>query len=106
MMDWQQKFDAIQAFAGTYNTALHMRAPGNWYVHSGMSIGGDGMLAGKYGNGGTPEEAVNEHWEIYTNLPPDRYAVNRENKRARWNGYMWREITEDEAAAMRGKAAA
>ena len=102
-MDWQQKLDAIQAFAGKAN--LCMRRPNDWFVESGMSVGGDGILSGKYGNGTTPEEAVEEHWHIYSELPPDRYAVNRHNRRARWNGYMWREISEDEAAAMLSRAA-
>jgi len=105
MMDWQQKFAAIQAFAGSYETSLQMRKPGDWYVSCGMSIGGDGMLSGSYGNGTTPETAVEDHWEIYSNLPFDRYAVNRDNLRARWNGFMWETISEEIARAMQEKAA-
>jgi hypothetical protein len=103
MMDWQQKFAAIQAFAGNFDTSIMMRKPGDWYVSSGMSVGGDGMLSGKYGNGVSPEAAINEHWEIYSTLPFDRYAVNRENKRARWNGFMWDAISDAQAEAMREK---
>jgi hypothetical protein len=106
LMDWQQKFAAIQAFAGNYDTSLMMRKPGDWYVSCGMSIGGDGPLTGSYGNGATPEDAVNEHWEVYSNLPFNRYAVNRENKRARWNGFMWEQISDEQAEAMRDRASA
>jgi hypothetical protein len=104
-MHWQQKLAAIIAFADHYHVALKMRAPDDWYVEAGMTIGGDGMLTGAYGNGRTPEEAVEDHWEIYSNLPHDRYAVNHANERARWNGFMWKEVTEEQASAMRGKAA-
>lgn len=104
-MDWQQKFAAIGAFAGSYGTSLMMRKPHDWYVSCGMSIGGNGLLEGSYGNGETPEEAVNEHWEIYSTLPHNRYAVNKENKRARWNGFMWAEVSEEATAMLREKTA-
>lgn len=103
-MDWQQKFAAIKAFSG--NASLEMRAPGDWYVGGSMSIGGNGMLVGEYGNGTTPEEAIEDHWRIYSSLPCDRYAVNRENLRARWNGFMWMEVSDDEAEQLRDRAAA
>jgi hypothetical protein len=104
-VNWQQKLAAIQAFADQYHTNLKMRAPDDWYVSCGMSIGGDGMLTGSYGNGRTPEEAVEDHWSIYSELPFDRYAVNHDNLRARWNGFMWKEISEEQAAAMREQSA-
>lgn len=97
MMDWQQKLAAIQAFAGSYDTSLKMRAPGDWYVACAMSIGDAGLLSGKYGNGTTPQEAVEEHWRIYSSLPRNRYAVNKDNIRARWNGFMWETVTEEAA---------
>jgi hypothetical protein len=73
MMDWQQKLAAIKAFAGD-DVSLCMRSPGNWYVSVSMYIGGDGFLRGSYGNGCTPEEAVDAHWKIYSTLPPESYA--------------------------------
>lgn len=105
-LDWQQKFAAIKAFAGDFDCALRMRSPGDWYVECGMSIGGDGMLSGSYGNGATPEEAVTEHWETYSTLPRDRYAVNRRNDRARWNGFMWEAISAEEAQALLARVSA
>ncbi len=100
MMEWQQKFAAIQAFAGSYDTYICMRKPDDWYVSCGMSVGGNGMLHGKYGNGATPQAAVEDHWAQYEALPFDRYAVNRENKRARWNGFMWAEVSDEQATSI------
>jgi len=105
-MDWQQKLAAITAFAGHYHTFLKMREPGDWYVVAGMSIGGDGVLTASYGNGETPEEAVSAHWDIYESLPANRYAVNRDNKRARWNGFMWIEVSQEEAERLIDQARA
>lgn len=93
-MNWEQKLAAIQALG---DTSLRMRKPGDWYVSSTrMEIGGDGMLSGEYGNGRTPEEAVEEHWRIYTNLPPGKFIVigayTDKRRQVRWNGYMWEDI--------------
>jgi len=99
-MDWQQKLQAIQAFCGHFYVSLRMRKPGDWYVSSGMGIGGDGMVSGAYGNGRTPEEAVLDHWEQYSSLPIDRYAtitIDNGQRRGRWNGFMWELISEEEA---------
>lgn len=93
-MSWEEKLAAIQSLTG--DASLKMRRPGNWYVNARMDLGGNGLLEGKYGNGATPEEAVENHWKIYTMLPPDRYVVVNGNfdgnRRLRWNGYMWREV--------------
>ncbi len=103
LMSWEQKFAAIKAFAGDAN--LEMREPGDWYVSCGMSVGGDGMLSGQYGNGINPVAAIEDHWSQYSSLAHNRYAVNRKNERARWNGFMWRAISEEEALAMRWEPA-
>jgi len=99
-MNWQQKLAAIQAFCGPFDVSLMMRKPGDWYVSSGMGIGGDGLVHGVYGNGSTPEEAVLDHWEQYRDLPPNRYATishGAGQRRGRWNGFMWDLITEERA---------
>lgn len=93
-MTWEQKLSALQAIAECY---LRMRKPGDWYVSHKVSIGGDGFLRTEYGNGKTPEEAVNNHWDTYAvNLPIDRCVVARVNsedeKRVRWNGFMWEDF--------------
>ncbi len=92
-MTWEEKLQALQALC---ETVLIMRKPGNWYVSaSGRSIAGDGFLTGSYGNGATPEEAVEDDWNIFVvNLPLDRYinvssySAGKE-KNVRWNGFMW-----------------
>jgi hypothetical protein len=99
-MDWQQQFAAIQAFCGHFDVSLRMRKPGDWYVSSNMGIGGDGMVSGAYGNGATPEEAVQDHWNQYSNLPHNRYATIESGdgqRRGRWNGFMWELVTEEDA---------
>jgi hypothetical protein len=91
-MTWEQKLAALQVLC---ETSLKMRKPGDWYVSaSGREIGGDGMLIGEYGNGKTPEEAVEDDWrKIAEFLPSDRYvvtgAMRGSRKQVRWNGFMW-----------------
>ena len=90
-MDWQQKAAALDAL---HKIELHIRKPGDWYVHHGVEIGGDGLLIGSYGNGATPEEAVEDHWrKLCDELPVGRYivvnAMNNRRRHVRWNGYMW-----------------
>jgi hypothetical protein len=93
-MTWEQKLEAVEALCGVTTVSLQMRKPGDWYVSAGMSIYNDGISTGCYGSGKTPEEAVNDHWNIYAvNLPAGcsiilKYATA---KHYRWNGYMWRE---------------
>lgn len=92
-MTWEEKLSALQCVA---ETALRMRKPGDWYVSMRAGIGGGGMIRGEFGNGKTPEEAVNAHWDAYvTHLPSDRYVVTgpEDNTRVRWAGYMWRDAT-------------
>lgn len=92
-MTWEQKLAALQALAECH---LCMRKPGDWYVSHRVDVGGEGFLRGSYGNGKTPEEAVNDHWEIYTaQLKPGNVVVAYGNsdreKRVRWNGFMWQD---------------
>ena len=84
-MTWEQKLAALKALAPTH---LAMRKPGNWYVDTTVRISGADLSFGSYGNGKTPEEAVNAHWNIYTNIPSDRFVIVR-GKKFRWNGFMW-----------------
>jgi len=91
-MTWEEKLAALKALA---NTHLEMRAPGDWYVSAyAREVGGNGMLEGRYGNGRTPQEAVEDDWEKMTaKLPADRYIVvyasGEDRQQYRWNGYMW-----------------
>ena len=92
-MTWEQKLEALMSLT---ETTLVMREPGDWYVEApGRHIGGDGMLYGKYGNGRTPQEAVENDWEIYSEVKYPMYVVI-ENHKGRnhyvWTGYMWKKV--------------
>lgn len=91
-MTYEEKFAALSALGG-WNTALRMRMPGNWYLSSGIEIGGDGFLRSTGPTGATPQQAIEKAWQDYvTDLPYDRYLVvhaNGNERCVRWNGYMW-----------------
>lgn len=95
-MTWEDKFDAINGLA---IAALHMRYPGNWFVaQPGVEMKNMGLLRGVSGNGPSPQEAVEAHWEELTSPPPGQYIVvgaYRANRRAvRWSGHMWSDVME------------
>lgn len=98
-MNWQQKFDALGAI-GT-EISVRMRKPGDWYVdHRGVDTKetpDSCCLVGRYGNGSTPEEAIENHWRRLTEEQPLAYLWVSEfgkNRKVRWNGYMWRDLPE------------
>jgi hypothetical protein len=96
-MNWEEKFAALCALT---ETSLKMREPGDWYVSaSSRDVGGDGFLTGVYGNGRTPQEAVEDDWmQLAESLPSDRYIVlgghRKSRKCVRWTGFMWVEVKE------------
>jgi hypothetical protein len=83
-MTWEQKLQALQALG---DTSLRMRKPGDWYVNTVANIKGDGG----YGNGATPEAAVEDHWKKFAEsgatVVVDAYSPSR--REYRWNGFMW-----------------
>jgi hypothetical protein len=92
-MTWEQKFEAIQTLSPS--AKLAMRKPGDWFMHTGIERGGDGMLASVYDNGKTPEEAVENTFAALINIPSDRYLVvqdSRGRRHYRWSGFMWKEL--------------
>lgn len=95
-VDIEQKFEAVQCLA---RASLMMREPGNWYVSQSVEVKNGSMLEGRYGNGKTPEEAIQDHWEQLTELDPGEYivinAASDNRKAVRWNGYMWSEVDEN-----------
>lgn len=93
-MTWEQKFAALQSIA---DTSLRMRKPGDWYVSAtGRGIAGDGFVLGAYGNGKTPEEAIEDDFrQLAEFLPSDRYVVverGGERRQFRWTGFMWADV--------------
>ena len=95
IMDWQQKLQAMTSLVGTFNICLKMRKPGDWYVSvQGREILEGSILAGSYGNGSTPQEAVEDDWRKCTeDLKPHQCIVTNaygpERRQVRWNGFMW-----------------
>jgi len=93
-MNWQQKADALNSLA---EIDIKIRKEKDWDVGQRTELGGDGVLLGSYGNGTTPEEAIENHWfKLVDDIPPGKYivtsAMNDKRQHWLWNGYMWREI--------------
>ena len=94
-MTWEQKAAALNAVA---SISIRIRRPGDWYVHQDAEIGGDGILSGRWGHGTTPEEAIEDHWQLFADPGPahpkyvviNAYQENR--KQLRWNGFMWVDV--------------
>lgn len=98
-MTWEEKLDAMIALAP--GTTIQRRPGANWYVAMrGCEITKDdsGILDGRYGNGATPQLAVEDAWKTYTELKPEEYiirgAMSNNPRHFRWNGYMWEELHE------------
>lgn len=96
-MTWEQKLAACQALSAC---SLKMREPGDWYVSQDVEIKDKSILKGEYGNGTTPEEAVEDHWTRLTQLAAHEYLVTRAGggelrKAVRWNGFMWDQVIEE-----------
>lgn len=94
-MTTDEKFAAINALA---DANLCMRKPGDWYVSQSVEIKDGGMLIGEYGNGSTPEDAIEDHWKILTGISHPKHLIanagTERRKAARWNGFMWDHIQE------------
>lgn len=88
-MNWQQKLMALKALTSTH---LEMREPGNWFVAAyARSIEEKSTLVGRYGNGKTPAEAVNQDFDKMTaaNVVVVVESGVAPKRRVRWNGFMW-----------------
>lgn len=106
-MDYQQKAEAL---ASLCDLAICFREVRNriginhpWYVSQNIDVKNGGCLEGKYGNGATPQEAVEDHWRaLVSELPADQYLIIREGgsprRAVRWNGFMWADVMEAKSA--------
>ena len=96
MMDWQQKATALNELA---DIKLCIRAPGDWWVSQYTEIKDGCMLLGSYGNGGTPEQAIEDHWNILTAVEYPKCIIANAGsslrQAVRWNGYMWSKAAEE-----------
>lgn len=94
-MTWEQKLAALNSVA---RHALLMRAPGDWYVNAPIEIGGRSVLVGAFGNGKSPQDAVEDHWrQLVDDMEQNGdYLVCRDGqhvKVVRWNGFMWEDVS-------------
>lgn len=92
-MTWEEKLNALQHLASHF---LKMRRPGDWYIHASLGIKKDCLLCCEYGQGKTPQEAVDNHWDIYTNLGEGQTIVVDSYKASRkeyvWDNFMWKQV--------------
>jgi len=100
-MMWEEKLAACKALG---DCALRMREPGDWYVSwsvEAVEHGHPGILVGRYGNGATPQLAVEDHWSRITAPEVSALVVNamRPTRReVRWNGFMWWDVPSEQSA--------
>ncbi len=96
-LTWEQKLEALQALAEFPNmVTISMRKPGDWYCSvSGIEVRKSHTLESRYGNGDTPQEAVENCFLVLTTIQRDevlaRNALGDKSKHFRWNGFMWNE---------------
>ncbi len=94
-MTWEQKFAALCSIA---DTSLKMRKPGDWYVSANgreISINNGYFLSGEYGEGKSPQEAIeNDFKKLAENQPRVvLHAFSGTNRReVFWNGFMWQDL--------------
>jgi len=93
-MNSDQKMAALDAIA---ECSLKMRKPGDWYVDQNTEIKRAGILHGEYGNGSTPQEAIDDHFRLIAEsgepIVTNAYGGPR-RKVHKWNGYMWERVRE------------
>lgn len=95
-MTYEQKLHALNSIS---QCAVLMRQPGDWYVNQNVEIKRGPVLVGEYGEGTTPQAAIEDHWSKMTDLPVGEYLVRHANGSrvaVRWNGFMWDHINEPE----------
>ncbi len=101
-MTWEQKLQACQALC---EHTLRMRKPGDWYVDGSVDVKRRSCLEARFGNGRTPEEAVEDHWKQLTELEPGQYLVikayGEDRQAVEWNGFMWTTVRERQLAGGR-----
>ena len=102
-LTWEQKFEAIQALhpLGCTEVTLHMRKPGDWYMSiPRVEIKKGPILASAGESGNGVVECVRNTWNTITNLPANEYLVinsfGDKRKAVKWNGFMWKEINEED----------
>lgn len=109
-LTWEQKLKALNNLTPT---EVKFRAPGDWYCYcsGGMSICNGSICSSSYGNGATPEEAVNECFKLYSEITLDNFYKTKEKDKRKyikvygssgdsdryyfWDDFMWKEVKQD-----------
>lgn len=87
-MTTDEKFAALKLLC---ETSLRMRAPRDWYVSaSGRECKNGCILRSSYGNGSTPQEAIEDDWRIISSHPC--IVIDYGKRQVRWNRYMWEDV--------------
>ena len=94
-ISWQRQFEALKCLG---DACLRMREPGNWYVsQDSVNIARrNGVRSGAFGNGETPEKAVQDHWRKYTaedTVIEYRDLETSTMRYVSWNGFMWASVS-------------
>lgn len=96
-----QKYDILSSL-GTlkvgYRPAKNRTAGiSKWYAgfDSLVEIASGGILSGVYGNGNTPEAAIENLWKVVSNQPKSQHLRVSGKGRLRWNGFYFEQVSID-----------
>lgn len=103
-LTYAEKMQALQALIGAPGEpVLRMRDDLSWYVSAPISIRTLHTLRSLPVSGRSPEHAIEIYWNQIVNLErSEEYLVVEYAGRrtaARWNGFMWRVIEENQTEA-------
>lgn len=108
-MDYQHKAEALAGLCDLFikyrERQWRIGSAEPWYVQQDINVkeAGASTLVGTYGNGLTPEAAINDHWRaLVEDLGHNEYLIvasGTDRRRAvKWNGFMWADYPEPETA--------
>lgn len=98
-MTWEQKIVALSALtSGAHGVTLWLKAPGSWIANAtNVRVGNGATIGTRFGSGPTPEDAVENLWNEFTDLKEQEYIVlndtdSAKRRHLKWNGFMWAEL--------------
>lgn len=87
---WEDRFAALQVLG---EASVRMRKPGDWYVDQRVGVSNGAIVRSSYGNGATPQEAVEDHWLIYSAVGGNEWIASGSGDdriNAVWDGDAWK----------------
>lgn len=104
-MNWEQKLDALNKLEQCW---LRMIAPGDWAVAQDVDIRTFNKSVAAAGKGKSPDEAVEAHWKLLTELDDNQVCVSRPGYASRaivrWNGLMWTPVSNSQPAELKAQS--